>query len=96
LTLAQFATEMEVPLDVAIQRLEDRGWSVPSGDLPMLELAELNRVTPNDLGLAVRSDTERGSGNRRGQRGESGGFGRITLKETCELERMDLTGRWNV
>lgn len=91
MTLAQFSLEMEIPLDVAIQRLKDRGWSVPSGDLAMLDLAEINRVTPNELGLAVRSDLERGSGNRRGQRGESGGFGRSTLEETCELEQLDLT-----
>lgn len=91
LTLVQFAREMDVPLDTAIQRLEDRGWSIPSGDMPMKDLAELNRVTPNDLGLAVRSDLERGLGNRRGQRGESGGLGRTTLEETCELEQLDLT-----
>jgi len=91
LTLVQYADRQGVPVESLIQRLKEKGFEVTNAEATIGVIAEQNSVSPSELGLEGRSEPGGGAGNRRGQRGESGGFGRSTLEETCELEQLDLT-----
>jgi hypothetical protein len=89
LTLVQYADHQGVPVESLIQRLKEKGFEVTNAEATIGLIAEQNGVSPSELGLEGRSEPGGGSGNRRGQGRESGGFGRITLKEICDMRGLD-------
>ncbi len=89
LTLVQYADRQGVPVESLLQRLKEKGFEVTNAEATIGVIAEQNSVSPSELGLEGRSEPGGGAGNRRGQGRESSGFGRITLKDICDMRGLD-------
>ncbi|MBN1124138.1 MAG: DUF4405 domain-containing protein [Sedimentisphaerales bacterium] len=100
LPLNELADKADIPLETLLSNLKTAGIEVPSNDVIFGTLAKSNNLSPNQLYSLATGKMERGSGQGRGGHGGGGlggqtgggsrGFGRMTLKQVCSDEGINL------
>lgn len=79
LLLTEFSSAIKIPVDEIKKRLGSENIFVPSEDISVKEIAELNNISPNRIYNLLK----RTGNNSNAAAGEGRGFGRKTIHEIC-------------
>lgn len=79
LLLTEFSSAIKIPVDEIKKRLGSENIIVPSEDISVKEIAELNNISPNRIYNLLK----RTGNNSNAAAGEGRGYGRKSIKEIC-------------
>jgi hypothetical protein len=91
MTLTELADKFAgVEFETMLENLRQHGIKVESPDAVLGELAEASGLTPAELYNIALGRRVGGGDSAEGRRGESGGFGRLTLEQYCQQAGLDV------
>jgi hypothetical protein len=88
LTLAQFALQIDTPLEEVMEALREKGIDVENERVTLASLAEANHLAPSDLHAVIRPKGS--ASDRHTARYAGSGVGRMTVGEYCTANRLDV------
>ena len=79
LSLEAFASQMEITLSSAVEKLTSEGYKIEEPKKTLKEIANENKISAQHLYKIITGDSHKNRGRGYG----GGGFGRKTLKDVC-------------
>ncbi len=81
LTVTEFSTKLNIPLETFQKKLSDRGWDFAENET-ILQIAERNQISPADL-YKILSTQSSGRNMASGNLRHGGGWGRKSIEDVC-------------